>query len=102
MALEKSGRTMLAKIWEQHVIARMSEDTDLLHVDRHLLHDLGGSRGLLDLKTRGLSGHHPELTFAPPDHALSTARGPAGTTKTRPAFLAAFRLITSAGGVRAV
>ena len=50
--MEKSGRTMLAKIWDQHVIARMSEDTDLLHVDRHLLHDLGGSRGLLDIKGR--------------------------------------------------
>ena len=39
---------MLAKIWDQHVIARISDDTDLLHIDRHLLHDLGGSRGLLD------------------------------------------------------
>ena len=47
--LEKRGRTMLAKIWDQHVIARIGDDTDLLHVDRHLLHDLGGSRGLLDL-----------------------------------------------------
>jgi homoaconitase/3-isopropylmalate dehydratase large subunit len=43
---------MLAKIWDQHVIARLSEDTDLLHIDRHLLHDLGGSRGLLDVKNR--------------------------------------------------
>ena len=41
------GRTMLAKIWDQHVIARLSADTDLLHIDRHLLYDLGGSRGLL-------------------------------------------------------
>ena len=46
---------MLAKIWDQHVICRVSDDTDLLHVDRHLLHDLGGSRGLLDLKSRKLS-----------------------------------------------
>jgi hypothetical protein len=44
--LEKRGRTLLAKIWDQHVIARIGDDTDLLHVDRHLLHDLGGSRGL--------------------------------------------------------
>src|SRR5215831_4089915 len=75
----ESGRTMLAKIWDQHVIARLSEDTDLLHIDRHLLHDLGGSRGLLDLKSRGLAVHNPELTFATPDHAISTASGRAGT-----------------------
>jgi 3-isopropylmalate/(R)-2-methylmalate dehydratase large subunit len=51
--LEKSGRTLLAKIWDQHVIAHVSDDTDLLHVDRHLLHDLGGSRGL-DLRAATL------------------------------------------------
>src|SRR3982074_2041532 len=73
--MEKPGRTLLAKIWDQHVIAHIGEGTDLLHVDRHLLHDLGGSRGLLDLKSRNLSVHNPELTFATPDHAISTARG---------------------------
>ena len=94
-----SSRTMLAKIWDQHVIARLSEDTDLLNVDRHLLHDLGGSRGLLDLKSRSLSVHNPELTFATPDHAISTARGRAGTIKIGQELLAALRVETSASGI---
>src|SRR5437762_5918492 len=91
---------MLAKIWGQHVIAAMSEDTDLLHVDRHLLHDLGGSRGLLDLKSRGLSVHNPELTFATPDHAISTAHGRAGTIKIGQELLAALRVETAASHIR--
>src|SRR3979490_1444184 len=91
---------MLAKIWDQHVIARLGDDTDLLHVDRHLLHDLGGSRGLLDLKSRGLSVHNPELTFATPDHAISTARGRAGTIKIGQELLAALRVETSATGIQ--
>src|SRR3954466_11518027 len=91
---------MLAKIWDQHVIAHISDDTDLLHIDRHLLHDLGGSRGLLDLKSRGLSVHNPELTFATPDHAISTARGRAGTIKIGQELLAALRAETSASGIR--
>ncbi len=98
--MEKSGRTLLAKIWDQHVIARISDDTDLLHVDRHLLHDLGGSRGLLDLKSRGLKVHNPELTFATPDHAISTARGRAGTIKIGQELLAALRVETSASGIQ--
>jgi 3-isopropylmalate/(R)-2-methylmalate dehydratase large subunit len=98
--LLKSGRTLLAKIWDQHVIARMSEDTDLLHVDRHLLHDLGGSRGLLDLKSRGLKVHNPELTFATPDHAVSSARGRAGTTRIGQELLEALRVETSASGIQ--
>src|SRR6201986_4933521 len=91
---------MLAKIWDQHVIARLSEDTDLLHVDRHLLHDLGGSRGLLDLKGRGLKVHNPELTFATPDHAISTAQGRAGTSKIGLELLAALRVETTASGIQ--
>src|SRR5580692_10208613 len=91
---------MLAKIWDQHVIARISDDTDLLHVDRHLLHDLGGSRGLLDLKSRGLAVHNPGLTFATPDHAISTAHGRAGTIKIGLQLLAALRVETTASGIR--
>src|SRR3979490_2694932 len=90
---------MLAKIWDQHVIAQVSDDTDLLHVGRHRLHDLGGSRGLLDLKSRNLSVHNPELTFATPDHAISTARGRAGTIKIGQELLEALRVHTSANGI---
>ena len=97
--MQKPGRTLLAKIWDQHVIAKIGDDTDLLHVDRHLLHDLGGSRGLLDLKGRNLSVHNPELTFATPDHAISTARGRAGTIKIGQELLAALRTETSASGI---
>src|ERR1700749_1523468 len=91
---------MLAKIWDQHVIAHISDDTDLLHIDRHLLHDLGGSRGLLDLNSRGLTVHNPELTFATPDHAISTAHGRAGTSKIGLELLAALRVETSASGIQ--
>lgn len=91
---------MLAKTWDQHVIAHISDDTDLLHIDRHLLHDLGGSRGLLDLKSKGLEVHNPELTFATPDHAISTAHGRAGTSKIGQELLAALRVETTASGIR--
>ena len=97
--MEKRGRTLLAKIWDQHVISQIGDDTDLLHVDRHLLHDLGGSRGLLDLKSRNLTVHNPELTFATPDHAISTARGRAGTSKVGQELLAGLRTETSAAGI---
>src|SRR3954466_7945959 len=99
-AVQTPGRTLLAKIWDQHVICRVSDDTDLLHVDHHLLHDLGGSRGLLDLKSRNLPVHNPELPFATPDHAISTARGRAGTSKIGLELLAGLRTETSATGIQ--
>ena len=73
-------RTQFAKIWDAHVVADLGDNAFLLHVDRHLLHDLGGSRGLLDLKRRGLPVHSPHLTFATPDHAISSAPGRAATS----------------------
>src|SRR3979490_1641471 len=90
---------MLAKIWDQHIIAQIGDDPDLLHVDRHFHHDPGRSCGLLDLKSRNLSVHNPELTFATPDHAISTARGRAGTIKIGQELLEALRVHTSANGI---
>ena len=44
--------------------------------------------------------HNPELTFATPDHAISTARGRAGTSKVGQELLAGLRTETSATGIR--
>src|SRR6202012_2845707 len=42
---------------------------------------------------------NPELTFATPDHAISSAQGRAGTTKIGQELLAALRVETSASGI---
>jgi len=93
-------RTMFAKLWDSHVIAELGDDTVLLHVDRHILHDLGGSRALMDLKERGLKVHNPELTFATPDHTISTTPGRADTIPKGTELLAALRAETAAAGIR--
>ncbi len=95
-----TARTLFAKIWDSHVVADLGDNAYLLHVDRHLLHDLGGSRGLLDLKRRGVKVHSPQLTFATPDHAISSARGRAGTSKVGTELLAALRVETKEAGIR--
>jgi 3-isopropylmalate/(R)-2-methylmalate dehydratase large subunit len=98
--MSSSTRTLFSKIWEDHVITDLGEDTALLHVDRHLLHDLGGSRGLLNLKQRGLPVHDPGLTFATPDHAISTAPGRTGMIEVGEKLLAGLRTETAANGIR--
>lgn len=66
-----AGETLFHKIWKQHVIADLGDGYALLHVDRHMLHELG-ARSLVGLRKRGLSLHDPELTFATADHCIST------------------------------
>ena len=66
-------RAMFDKIWDGHVVADLGDGWSLLHVDRHLLHDLSGGRALTEVLERGLAVRNPELAFATPDHAVSSA-----------------------------
>ncbi len=72
------SRTLFEKIWEAHVVADLGGGVHLLHVDRHLHHDLGGGKAHEEIRRRGLRVRNPELTFASPDHVVSTAPGRTG------------------------
>lgn len=77
---DPSARTMLDKVWEAHVIRDLGEGWALLHIDRHVLHDLSGPIALDQLRARDLPVLNPELVFATPDHAVSSRPGRTGTT----------------------
>lgn len=77
--MTNSAATLFDKLWESHVIANLGDGVDLLHVDRHLVHDLGGQPAFEALQQRGLPVRNPELTFATPDHLVSSAPGRTGS-----------------------
>jgi 3-isopropylmalate/(R)-2-methylmalate dehydratase large subunit len=70
--------TLFDKVWQLHVIAELDDDVCLLHVDRHLLHDLNGAQALAALRKRGRTVRRPELTIATPDHGVGTEPGRTG------------------------
>ena len=94
------AQTMFAKLWESHVVAELGDDTALLHVDRHILHDLGGSRALLDVKERGLPVHDPELNYATIDHTITSAPGRQGSIPNGVELMKALRKETAEAGIR--
>jgi 3-isopropylmalate/(R)-2-methylmalate dehydratase large subunit len=71
---------MFSKVWDSHTISSGEDGWSLLHIDRNLLHDLSGNSGLAALEERSLEVSLPGLSFATPDHAVSTARGRTGET----------------------
>jgi 3-isopropylmalate/(R)-2-methylmalate dehydratase large subunit len=73
-------RTMFAKLWDSHVVADLGDGWALLHIDRHLLHDLSGARAMEEVEQRGLQVRNPELAFSTPDHAVSSAPGRTAAT----------------------
>lgn len=72
------GRTLLDKIWNEHVVADLGGGVSLLHVDRHYLHELCISHGFPTLNARGVPVRNPALNFATADHVISTAPGRTG------------------------
>lgn len=74
------ARTIVDKIWQMHEVASLGDGWSLLHVDRHLIHDLSGSQALKDLTRQGLTVAHPRLSFATPDHMISSRAGRTGAT----------------------
>ena len=66
------ARTLFDKLWDAHVVRELGDGWALLHIDRHLLHDLSGPPALAEVAARGLKVHNPELVFATPDHAVSS------------------------------
>ena len=96
-----SGRTLFDKIWDAHVIRELGDGWALLHVDRHLLHDLSGPPALAEVTARGLPVHDAELVFATPDHAMSSQPGRNGLTYVPGGKLwTALRDRTKSAGVR--
>jgi 3-isopropylmalate/(R)-2-methylmalate dehydratase large subunit len=70
-----TGRgTLFDKIWGSHVVANLGGDTDLLHVDRHFVHDLHAG-AFQSVIRNGFSVRSPDLTYAVADHSVSTLPG---------------------------
>jgi 3-isopropylmalate/(R)-2-methylmalate dehydratase large subunit len=94
-------KTLFDKIWDTHVIKDFGSGWSLLHIDRVLIHDLNGGPSLLELKRRGLKVRNPELVFATPDHAVSSAPGRTGETFPQGARLwSGLRQMAKLSGVR--
>ncbi len=93
-------RTLFDKIWDEHVVADLGDGYALLHVDRHLLHDLGGGRAVLDIAEKGYPLRNPGLTFATPDHTISSTPGRADTSAVGRRLLEDLRTLSKQHGVR--
>lgn len=69
------GATLFEKLWRQHVVAQLDEQTSLLHIDRVFLHERTGSIALASLAQDGRGVRHPELAFCTMDHIVDTSPG---------------------------
>lgn len=96
-----TASTLVEKIWNAHVVEDLGDEWALLHIDRHLLHDLSGPPAFMELVKRRLPVHDPTLSFAMPDHLVSSAPDRTDQTNERGAFmLAGLREAARVAGIR--
>jgi len=67
-----SGRTMLDKIWERHVVRQEPGQPALLYIDLHLVHEVTSPQAFEGLRLAGRKVRRPDLTLATMDHNVPT------------------------------
>jgi 3-isopropylmalate/(R)-2-methylmalate dehydratase large subunit len=65
-------RTLLDKIWDAHVVARLDEGRDLVYVDLHLIHEVTSPQAFEGLRLAGRGVRRPDRTVGTIDHNVST------------------------------
>jgi 3-isopropylmalate/(R)-2-methylmalate dehydratase large subunit len=95
-------RTAFAKIWDLHRVDRIDDDTDLLLIDRVLLHERTGGVALKSLAESGRAVNAPGQAFATMDHVVDTLPGRTDRTimPTGRDFILATREAARAAGIR--
>jgi 3-isopropylmalate/(R)-2-methylmalate dehydratase large subunit len=65
-------KTLVEKVWEQHVVRRAEGEPDLLYVDLHMVHEVTSPQAFEGLRLAGRKVRRPDLTLATMDHNVPT------------------------------
>ena len=68
-----TARTLLDKIWDDHVVCSPAGELPLLYIDRHLVHEVTSPQAFEGLRLARRKVRRPEATFATPDHNVPTS-----------------------------
>jgi 3-isopropylmalate/(R)-2-methylmalate dehydratase large subunit len=67
------SRTLFDKIWDAHVVERLRDETCLLYIDRHLVHEVTSPQAFEGLRAAGRPVRRPDATIAVTDHNVPTS-----------------------------
>src|SRR5512142_1980908 len=66
------ARTLVEKIWDDHVVAEDPGAPTVLAVDLHLVHEVTSPQAFTGLRQRALTVRRPGQTVATADHSIPT------------------------------
>ncbi len=65
-------RTIIDKIWDNHVVMQDPASPAVLYIDLHLVHEVTSPQAFQGLRDRGLTVRRPMQTIATMDHSIPT------------------------------
>jgi 3-isopropylmalate/(R)-2-methylmalate dehydratase large subunit len=65
-------RTIIEKVWDNHIVAQREGAPTLIYIDLHLVHEVTSPQAFSGLRERGLKVRRPDLTVATTDHSIPT------------------------------
>ena len=65
-------RTIIEKIWDQHLVAETAGAPPLVYIDLHLVHEVTSPQAFSGLRERGVKVRRSDLTFGTVDHSSPT------------------------------
>jgi len=65
-------RTIIDKIWDNHIVAESPESPAVLYIDLHLVHEVTSPQAFSGLRQRGLTVRRSQQTVATIDHSVPT------------------------------
>ncbi|WP_077214159.1 3-isopropylmalate dehydratase large subunit [Bacillus dakarensis] len=66
------GKSIVDKIWEDHVVHKEEGKPDLLYIDLHLVHEVTSPQAFSGLRMKNRKVRRPDKTFATMDHNVPT------------------------------
>ena len=71
------GKTLFERVWQAHLVADPVDESPLLFVDLHLVHEVTSAQAFEGLRLAGRPVRRPDLTLATMDHNVPTDDRPA-------------------------
>ncbi|MEH7343693.1 3-isopropylmalate dehydratase large subunit [Bacillus sp. JJ1532] len=66
------GKSIIEKIWEQHIVHQEEGNPDLLYIDLHLVHEVTSPQAFSGLRMKNRNVRRPDKTYATVDHNIPT------------------------------
>ena len=66
------GKSIIEKIWENHIVFSEENKPDLLYIDMQYIHEVTSPQAFEGLRMKGRKVRRPDKTFATMDHNVPT------------------------------